>query len=229
MKKYAPYLSLLSLLMGSSLHAQSTVIKGGFKNVVIGTGCSSTCINGKCETTCKGDGQDTQTSSDQKSGDAKVIKKDVSIETQAGKSVLRVALADGYVNMNGGGVASIHMPTLSGLRVYGNASVNFKGFEAEQVNIEVSGNANLVGDSNTFKDLSLRVDGNADADLLQSEVINTDVALSGQANAKLNFRSGEAGALAGAVSGMADVEFCGDPEQTLSVSGMADATQIKCK
>jgi len=272
MKKYAPYLSLLSLLMASNMSAQSTItnittIKGGFKNIVIGEGCASTCVDGKCEKTCKGSKLDSESSVNKVSGRANIASKDfdfidfdnvviegynativksegfqvsvsgaqdaiemveVSVDVKANRSALRVALPDGYSSTTDGFVL-IHMPVLSNLKAYGNTDVSMRDFEAQIVNIELSGNADLVGFANTIEQLTLRVDDNADADLMQSEIANADVSLNNQANAKLNFNKNRTGVLTGSVMGMSDVQFCGDPEQSLKVSDMSDATKLDCE
>jgi len=64
-------------LASSAAFTQTTNIKGNFKNVVVGEGCASTCINGVCEKTCKGDSQTggSQSSSQSNSANSPKITK----------------------------------------------------------------------------------------------------------------------------------------------------------
>lgn len=261
-----PALSLIAALIGSTASAES-IVKGGFKNVVIGTGCASTCIDGKCEETCKGEGKGKFYSETLETKKVGLVDKEykltgfedivvddsfvliqrgsefhvsasnvpnaidymqVSLELGADqKAVLKVSIDPQYASRFRGSVL-IQLPTLASVRAYGNADVQIEGFNAQDVNLEASSNAGIVGLNNKFGALLLRADGNADIDLMKSEIVNADVTLNDQSNAKINFGMDETGVLTGSVTGMSDLEFCGNPRQSLKVSDMADATELDC-
>jgi hypothetical protein len=139
------------------------------------------------------------------------------LDARVSGNKLRIGL-DEDVNWDGdeGIRLWITMPTLESLEVKGVADVTGRQLELEELEIVVSGVANIEL-AGTAQVLDLEFSGVGDVDLRDLEAMDADVRISGVGKARVRVK----GELVASVSGLGNLRYYGDPQKVRpKVSGM---------
>ncbi len=244
-------IALVSVILASSTAmAQTTIIQSN-----IGVGCSSVCINGNCTSTCedgnseavKGNGEvidksygydaftevvssdiDTTITQSEKfeinvTADSNLIDH---ILVEKDKGVLSVKLQNGQY-MDATMSVEITMPNLQKLTQYGAAQMTFSGFDQSDLELNVMGAGQVAGTDNLVTNLVLNSQGASSLDMRSSELINAEVHAMGASEIRLNFPQGK-GRITGEIQGVSELLYCGDPDNNVSVFGVADIQRVNC-
>jgi hypothetical protein len=121
----------------------------------------------------------------------------------------------------------ITMPDLRSLTQNGAATLNFTGFDQSSLELNVNGAGQVKGKDNMLENLVLNSRGASSLDLMSSELINAEVHVAGSAEIRLNFPDGD-GRITGDVQGVSEIYYCGNPDNQVSVFGVADIQRINC-
>lgn len=230
--------------------AQTTIIQSN-----TGVGCSSVCINGKCTSTCDdenaealtGNGDVVEKAIDLQ-GFTEVVSSDIDTTVSHGKKfsvkviadsnlvehvdvttqgeTLQVRLKDGQYQ---GATMKVEivMPDLRLVNQRGAADIRFHGFNQSNLEVQMAGAGQVTGDDNKVTNLLVKSTGTGVLDMQGSELTNAEVHATGTSQITLNFANNK-GALSGQLDGVSSLQFCGDPANSVSVSGVADMRQVPC-
>ncbi len=123
------------------------------------------------------------------------------------------------------------MPDLIELNQHGSNAVQFSGFDQSAMDVQLIGAGMTTGRGNKLETLTLAVNGAGNADLIGSELTHAAVTIDGSADVRLNFAAassrGEA-KITGIVNGVATIEICGDPANSVQLNGVADIFAVDC-
>jgi len=123
------------------------------------------------------------------------------------------------------------MPDLVKLNQFGSNTVQFSGFNQSMMDLQMTGAGAMTGRDNNVETLRLAVNGAGNADMLATELTEAAVTIDGSADVRLNFTAassrGEA-KISGVVNGVASIEVCGDPANTVQLNGVADIYAVDC-
>ena len=226
-------------------------------NIVVGSGCSSVCINGECESTCDG-----KTVKNNITPEKLVEKKfkysgfselsiagfDAHVQYSPKFSVtlteapslmdkiklihdgkmLSIFIEGDYVSTQPGSVL-IQMPRLDVLKVDGNADVDLSDFKQSTLfTLNATGSADVNGENNHFDRFSFNLASQSGIDFSSSNVQHVEAVLADQSDAELNFSKTNAGELIVNLSGQSDLSYCGSPEVRSDLSGSADIEKNSC-
>ncbi|MBN2601635.1 MAG: DUF2807 domain-containing protein [Candidatus Marinimicrobia bacterium] len=103
--------------------------------------------------------------------------------------------------------ATITMPRLSGLRTEEGASITISDFNCDELDIKISGAAEIDSRNSSIENLNLRCDGAADANFKDSKVVNAKVNINGASRITLTMAGGE---LSGSAHGASSIVYYGD-------------------
>ncbi|MFK8019311.1 MAG: DUF2807 domain-containing protein [Pseudomonadales bacterium] len=119
--------------------------------------------------------------------------------------------------------AKVTMPAIEQVDARGKMKISLAGFEAEYLDVNISGAVSFEGNNSQFQQLSLVAKGMGNFDFGDVEVNTATVKSAGATNVSLNMTGG---ALTGKVSGMSNVSYSGTvSEESLEISGMAEITK----
>lgn len=230
--------------------AQTTIVQSN-----TGVGCSSVCINGNCTSTC-GDSNSEAMKGNRDvvdkeldiTGFSEVVSADIDTTVIQGESfsvtvtadsnlieevevtrsgeTLNLQLADGYYQQATLKVEVV-MPDLKRLTQRGAASLRFQGFDQSSLALNVEGTGDVIGNNNLVTNLVVTSSGTSNLDLRQSELTNAEVFVSGTSNLQLNFAH-SSGILSGRIDGVSALRYCGNPQNRVTVSGIADIQRVNC-
>lgn len=120
--------------------------------------------------------------------------------------------------------ASITLPELREVRLSGATTVDFSGFDGEQLTVETSGAAEVDGSSSRYDELDVTTSGAGDIDLDDVTVTNAEVSVSGAGSIALRMAGGT---LTGNLSGAASLRYSGTvSEENVSTSGAASVRHV---
>ena len=230
--------------------AQTTIIQSN-----TGIGCSSVCINGNCTSTCEdGNSQAVKGNGDivNKSYDydafTEVVSTDIDTTVTQGErfeimvtsdsnlidhimvernnDALSVKLKNGQY-MGATLSVEIIMPDLRKLTQHGAAQLSFSGFDQSDLELNVMGAGQVKGSDNLVTNLVLNSQGASSLDLRSSELTNAEIHVAGSSEIRLNFPEGK-GRITGEIQGVSELLYCGDPDNNVSVFGVADIQRVNC-
>ena len=235
---------------------QTTVIQSntgiGCSTVCIDGNCTSTCGDGTTTTVTtssamKGNGDVVDRVVEEKDF-TEVVSTDVDTTVLQGESfaikvhadsnlqdrmevkkegeVLHVRLKSGQYQ-NATLEVEVTMPDLRKLTQNGAADLQFSGFDQSNLELNVNGAGQVSGKDNLVTNLVLNSQGASTLDLMGSELTNAEVHVGGTAQIRLNFHEGE-GQITGDVQGVSEIQYCGNPDNRVSVFGVADIVRVKC-
>lgn len=116
--------------------------------------------------------------------------------------------------------ASITLPALREINLSGATTVDFSGFDGEQLAIQTSGASEIDGSASRYDELAVTTSGAGDVDLEEVTVTNAEVSVSGAGSIALRMAGGR---LTGELSGAADLRYSGTvSEESVSRSGAAN-------
>ncbi len=246
----------LTLILGMSVPVYAKIKS---HNIVIGSGCSSICINGECESTCSNKAKAAKKKPLEKliektfeySGFSKLSIKGFDAQVQY-SSEFRVVLTEApslidqikvtqqgselaiyiegrYISSQPGSIL-ILMPRIDGLTVSGNADVDVNGFkQSSHITFNVSGSADIRGKENIFDSASFSLANQADIDFTFSKVSVVNAVMTDQSDVALNFLGSSRDKLTARLAGQSGLEYCGDPIVVSDISGLADIEKKSCK
>lgn len=120
--------------------------------------------------------------------------------------------------------ARIVMPDLVAVNIAGAGDLDFSGFSGPELQLSISGVAEVTGRDSRFDDLELRISGVGDFDLGEVYATNAAVELSGAGDVTLAMAGG---VLSGHVAGAGRVTYRGEvSEQRIRVAGAGKVQQI---
>jgi len=103
--------------------------------------------------------------------------------------------------------AIITMPKLNGLKTEEGASVTFSDFNCDELDIKISGAAEIDARDSRIENLNLQCDGAADANFKDSKVVNAKVNINGASRITLTMAGGK---LSGSAHGASSIVYYGD-------------------
>jgi len=113
--------------------------------------------------------------------------------------------------------ATITMPELSSLRTEEGASITFNNFNCTDLDIKITGAAEIDARNSRIENLKLRCDGAADANFKDSEVVNAKVNINGASRITLTMGGGK---LIGSAHGASSIVYYGEVStQDIATSG----------
>lgn len=164
--------------------------------------------------------------------DGKQALEHISVELVSGQDkaeqTLAISVSRNYFSRTGGKVV-ILTPILRSVNAVGNASVAVSGFDQGSIELFTTDNASMEISNSRFSELSLSANRNTEVIMAEASIGGAEVEIGDQADVTLNFSGFDNAQIVGRVDGMADLEICGNPDQNLTVSDMADAVQNQCK
>ncbi len=119
--------------------------------------------------------------------------------------------------------AVITMPSLTNLRMSGQANVELSGFASKDFTLDSSGESKINGVDNQITNLFIVASGETAIDLEQSSVKNAKLSVGGESDIKLNMAGGT---LLGRLSGESSVSYLGTINyQQVKTSGESTVTK----
>ncbi len=238
---------LLSLPVAS---AQTSIVQSN-----IGSGCSSVCINGNCTTSCKGEETEIRKGSGQLesksyalSGFDTVVSQGIDTVINSGEQfavkvtsdsqlleyvevrkrgdVLEIFLVPGHYESTSFKV-DITMPSLRSVSQRGVTRLTVNGFIEPEMEVIMQGAGEVRGTGSEFANLVLHSQGTGSLDLTGSKISNAELHAAGAVNIRLAFGE-KAGQISGEMLGASELSYCGTPENTITISGVADIRRTSC-
>jgi len=143
------------------------------------------------------------------------------VRTRVENGTLKIDTSDGSYAFRKGPEVRVSVPTLEGITLAGSSDAKVAGVEAESFRAQVAGSADLTV-AGTTQDLEAWVSGSGTLDLFDLEARNVTVRVSGSGDANVVALE----SLDAKVSGSGDVRYRGDPPRTnTSVSGSGTVTR----
>ena len=103
--------------------------------------------------------------------------------------------------------ATITLPELSSLRTEDGASITFHDFNCGNLDIKITGTAEIDARNSRIENLKLRCDGAADANFKDSEVVNAKLNINGASRITLTMAGGK---LTGSAHGASSIVYYGN-------------------
>ncbi|MDO9548608.1 MAG: DUF2807 domain-containing protein, partial [Candidatus Marinimicrobia bacterium] len=103
--------------------------------------------------------------------------------------------------------ATITMPELSSLRTEDGASITFYDFDCDELDIKITGAAEIDARNSRIENLKLRCEGAADANFKDSEVVNAKLNINGASRITLTMAGGK---LTGNAHGASSIVYYGE-------------------
>jgi len=256
-KAKAIFAAAFTSLVVPGVYAQTTIVQSnvgsGCSSVCVNGNCTTTC-NGEVTKssnafTGNGDIQKKEISLD---GFTSVALTDLDASISSGETTSVTVVADSnlldkvLVKLQGDQLVAslmeghytnatisleVVMLDLMQLDQFGSNSVEFSGFNQAAMAVQMIGAGSMTGRDNKVETLKLLVNGAGNADLSASDLTQAEVAIDGSADVRLNFAaasdSGEA-KISGVVNGVATIETCGNPDNSVQLNGVADIYSVDC-